>query len=81
MQGKTTSAEEMDNIVRAVDVEKYDQDLARKIRESRVLPLCSEIIAAEEKSKQTIATFLGFLLLLIFGIYMTIRHWRRKPNP
>ncbi len=72
----------LNNHERAAKLEEENfPDLAREWKEMEVLPLCSEIVAAEEKSKETIATRLGFLLLLIFGVYMTVRHWRRKQNP
>jgi len=81
LQGEATAVLKRENELLASKLEKNNPDLAKQTREWEVLPLCSEIIAAEEKTKETIATRLGFLLLLTFGIYMTIRHWGRKQSP
>jgi hypothetical protein len=82
LQGEPAAAIKRKNDLLASELEENNPDLAKQTREWEVLPLCSEIIAAEEaakeKVKERLVTSLGFLLLLTFGIYMSIRHWRKK---
>jgi hypothetical protein len=41
------------------------------------IPLCSEIIEGEKKRDEVITRFTGAGLLVLFGIYITVRHWKR----
>jgi len=40
--------------------------------------LCSEVVRYEEYRIQVITQFVGTGLLVLLGIYATVRHWRRK---
>ena len=45
------------------------------------IPLCSEIVDAETRREEVMARFAASGLLVLFGIYITIRHWKKKRNP
>jgi hypothetical protein len=42
--------------------------------------LCSEIVDAETHREEVITRFVGAGLLVLFGIYVTVRHWRKRDG-
>ena len=42
------------------------------------IPLCSEIVDAETHREEVVMRFVGTGLLLLFGIYVIVRHWRKR---